>query len=147
MLSFVSVSDFLLTTLLHIMMNIIALSIHYFYSKVTMTFIQWIFLKKLKKTVVLSGHSAYLYFFCSLSLSILWARTHIVRPSLLRCTHKEYSRRFSMNDASLVLYASHLCLFWKETSHSFAVVICFLLYICMRIDISCEWMKKNNKLT
>jgi len=67
---------FLLTTLLHIMMSIIAFYIHYSYSTVAMTFIQRI-LKKIKKTKDLSGHSAYLSFFL-LSLSLFCERAHIL---------------------------------------------------------------------
>jgi hypothetical protein len=73
-------SDFLLTTLLHIMMSIIALYIHYSYSTVAMTFIQRIF-KKIKKSADLSGHSAYLSFFL-LSLYSMSAHTYCSSFSL-----------------------------------------------------------------
>lgn len=71
---------------------------------------------KIKKTTNFSGLYAYLFFsFLFFSLYSMSAHTYIyiyiVRPSLLRCMHKEYSRRFTMNNASLVLCSFHLYLF------------------------------------
>lgn len=105
--------------------------------------------KKLRKQQISLD---FLLIFLSSALFILWAHTHIyiyiVRPSLWRCTHKEYSQRFSMNNASLVLCSFYLCLFWKETSYLFVVVvISLLLFACMRIDIDRKWFLKNHTST